>query len=503
MCILDFDLSLKRVNNSFSRILGYTKEELIGTKGTDYVHPEDIPLLIRELNNLIYNTTPMITYSNRFRCKDGSYKWIEWTNTPILEERLFYSVGRDVTKRKKLEENNTLYQKRLEALVKMNNMADATIKETGVFALEEMVNLTGSELGWLGFVNEDESQVTMFAWSNNAMLKCRIGNKPLTFSVNQGGLWAKAIHQRRIVITNNYAEEIDKKGLPEGHVPLKNILSVPIFDGKRIVMQAVVANKGQDYDQADANQLTLLINGYWSFIQQKKAEEERMKTQQELHRLDRLNLIGQMAAGIGHEVRNPMTTVRGFLQMLSKKEELCKYKGYYNLMIEELDRANSIITEFLSLVRNNPSDLQPQNLNKIIDDLYPLVQADALNSNNDIIIKQTPLPDINISKNEIHQLILNMIRNGLDAMKNTGYITIKTFMERGEIVLAIKDEGSGIDPGIIDKLGTPFLTTKAEGTGLGLATCYRIAERHNARIEVESSPKGTTFYIKFKNNQSL
>ncbi|NLI92145.1 MAG: PAS domain S-box protein [Peptococcaceae bacterium] len=322
-CIADYNLKILRVNQAFTKEFGYCKEELIGTKITDYVYPEEISPLDSEFKNLIECSEPLLIAITRFRCKNGSYQWIEWTNTPVPGEKVFYSIGRNIT--------------------------------------------------------------------------------------------------------------------------------------------------------------------------------ERIITQTEMARLDRLNLIGQMAAGIGHEVRNPMTTVRGLLQLLGLREENSHNVKYFQLMIDEIDRANSIISEFLSLARNNPSELQLLNLNHIIDDLYPLLLADVLISNSDIVVEQTPLPDIYLNKKEIHQLLLNLVRNGLEAMKETrsGNITIKTFLENEEIVLVVMDEGPGIDPSILPKIGTPFLTTKKEGTGLGLATCFSIAERHNARIKVESRPTGTIFYIRF------
>lgn len=225
---------------------------------------------------------------------------------------------------------------------------------------------------------------------------------------------------------------------------------------------------------------------------------DQVRNENELLRLDRLNLIGQMAAGIGHEVRNPMTTVRGFLQILSEKIECSKYQDYYAMMIEELDRANSIITDFLSLSSNKPSNAQFYNLNKIIDDLFPLLQADALNADHSILWEKLPVSDLKIDRNEIHQLIINLVRNGIEAMKMGGRVTIRTFSDGDETVLAIKDEGTGIGPEILDKIGTPFLTTKEQGTGLGLATCYSIAERNNARIDLNTSSAGTTFFVRFK-----
>jgi len=221
--------------------------------------------------------------------------------------------------------------------------------------------------------------------------------------------------------------------------------------------------------------------------------------QNEITRLDRLNLVGEMAASIGHEVRNPMTTVRGFLQMLSRKPELLNFNDFFTLMIEELDRANAIISEFLSLAKNKAVSLEPHNLNSIIKSIEPLIQADAAISDKCLRLELSDIPDLLVDAKEIRQLILNLTRNGLEAMPPGKAITIKTYQEGNEAILAVQDEGHGIDPNLLEKLGTPFLTTKETGTGLGLPICYSIAKRHNAEITIETGANGTTFGVLFKN----
>jgi PAS domain S-box-containing protein len=224
---------------------------------------------------------------------------------------------------------------------------------------------------------------------------------------------------------------------------------------------------------------------------------ERKHWETEMARFDRLNLVGEMAASIAHEVRNPMTTVRGFLQMLEQKSECSTYKSYFDIMVEELDRANSIITEFLSLAKNRVIELTPKNLNAIIKSIVPLLQADALVNNKCIYIELEEIPDLLLDEKEIRQLLFNIARNGLEAMPPGGTLTIHTFSENNEIVLALQDQGSGIPQEILEKLGTPFFTTKETGTGLGLAVCYSIASRHNAVIRLETGSTGTTFYVRF------
>lgn len=224
----------------------------------------------------------------------------------------------------------------------------------------------------------------------------------------------------------------------------------------------------------------------------------RRNLEQDVSRLDRLNTVGQMAASVAHEIRNPMTTVRGYLQFFANKHEFSNYTKQFGLMIDELDRTNTIIKEYLALSQHRTIDLRLYNLNAIIESLFPLVKADANADNKDIQLQLEKIPEIYLDEKEIRQLILNLIRNGLEAMPSGGTITISTFQKADEIILSVIDEGPGIPPHILENLGKPFLTTKENGTGLGLATCYRIANRHQAIIRVQSTSTGSIFNICFK-----
>lgn len=221
-----------------------------------------------------------------------------------------------------------------------------------------------------------------------------------------------------------------------------------------------------------------------------------------MSRLERLHLVGEMAASIGHELRNPMTTVRGYLQFLGDKKEYFQDRDSFNLMIEELDRANSIITEFLSLAKNKMVKLERNNLDKVVLNIFPLIQAQAIAHDMTIELDLGQTLDLHLDDKEIRQLILNLVCNGLESMPPGGTLGIKTSVHDQEVVLAIQDQGHGIEPDILDKLGTPFLTTKSDGTGLGLAVCYGIAARHNASIDINTSEKGTTFNICFPINRN-
>jgi len=226
---------------------------------------------------------------------------------------------------------------------------------------------------------------------------------------------------------------------------------------------------------------------------------EQKNLEKGIARLDRLNIIGKMAASMSHEVRNPMTTVRGFLQLLAKKEYNGKYKEYYELMLSELDRANDILTEYLSVARPRDPDFKMQDLNKILISLQPLLQADAHKIGKIFTFDLGVIPESLLDDGEIRQLILNLCRNGLEAMSEGGKtVTVTTFLQGDEVILSITDEGPGISEEMIEKLGTPFLSTKDNGTGLGLAVCYGIVAKHKATMEVSTSPTGTTFLVKFR-----
>ncbi len=241
----------------------------------------------------------------------------------------------------------------------------------------------------------------------------------------------------------------------------------------------------------------LVIRTFYDVTERKEAEQELSRLHSEMSRLERLNIVGQMAAGIAHEIRNPMTTVRGYLQLLGEKMEFQALRTTLDLMVEELDRANSIITEFLSFVRNSPMESHYQNINDILRNLYPLLEADAYSQNKKIKLEAGVTPDILLNSKEISQLILNLSRNGFEAMRAGGTLKLSTYIADQQVVFSVEDEGSGISGETSEKLGTPFFTTKENGTGLGLVTCYNIADRHKAKIDFKSCSGKTTFFVRF------
>ena len=180
-----------------------------------------------------------------------------------------------------------------------------------------------------------------------------------------------------------------------------------------------------------------------------------------------------------------------------RKPPLTPYNEQFALMISELDRASGIITEFLSLAKNRFVQQESCSLSELITELLPLIEATAMLESKVVFPVLESTAAIFADPKEIRQLILNIAKNGLEAMEPGGILTVKTYEQNNHVVLAIADNGCGISEEMLTKLGTPFMTTKTTGTGLGLPICYSIADRHNAKIRVVSDSGGTEFQFHF------
>jgi len=226
---------------------------------------------------------------------------------------------------------------------------------------------------------------------------------------------------------------------------------------------------------------------------------EVTRLKDEINRVERLSLVGQMAASITHEIRNPMAVIRGFIQLMRERSPNHQHE-YYRIIIEELDRANAIINDFLSLAQNRVVDMEYRSLHDILNDLVPLLWADANMRGQSIELDLCEqMPAIEMNEKEIKQMVLNLARNGMEAMDEKGQLTIGTRVtDDNRIELRVSDTGKGIPPDKLSKLFEPFFTTKSRGTGLGLPLCLSIAERHNGKIDVRSvEGRGTTFVVSF------
>ncbi|MCE5269849.1 PAS domain S-box protein [bacterium] len=202
---------------------------------------------------------------------------------PDEDIELLLSISRIITgaiERKQASMEIMANMQRTEALLQLGRMTDVALKEITDFALEKAIEITGSQIGYLAFVNEDESILTINSWSKSALEECAVVDRPIIYPLVETGLWGEAVRQRKPIITNDYsAENAWKKGLPKGHVSLLRHMNTPIFDNSRIVLVAGVGNKEEDYSENDCQQLTLLMQGMWHLIEHKRTEDALRLTQ--------------------------------------------------------------------------------------------------------------------------------------------------------------------------------------------------------------------------------
>ncbi len=214
-------------------------------------------------------------------------------------------------------------------------------------------------------------------------------------------------------------------------------------------------------------------------------------------RVEQLHLIGQLAAGIGHEIRNPLTVVKGLLQLMQSKNVVMEDVDYYDIMISELDRTASMLTDYVSLAKPTPAIVKTCRLDEIATRLLPLLWADC--QHKEIIFHHDihVIPEITANEGEIRQIILNLCRNACDAMDGGKILLFRVYSDGDHAGIEICDQGKGIPDDVISQIGLPFITTKDSGTGLGLFLSYTLVKRNHGKIHFVTGEHGTTFRITF------
>ncbi|KQL54850.1 histidine kinase [Heyndrickxia shackletonii] len=224
---------------------------------------------------------------------------------------------------------------------------------------------------------------------------------------------------------------------------------------------------------------------------------EKIGLQEQLQKSDTLSVVGELAAGIAHEIRNPMTALKGFIQLLemSIKED---HSMYFKVIMSELRRIESTITEFLILAKPQAIQFKNNDMRKVMQETLELLNGQALMNNVQFNFKYADeLPDVFCEPNQMKQVFINIIKNAIEVMPEGGFVTITIDNQPNEYIhIVIEDEGEGIPEKKIKRLGEPFYTTKERGTGLGLMVSYKIIKEHKGKVEVESEVGvGTKFHI--------
>lgn len=218
---------------------------------------------------------------------------------------------------------------------------------------------------------------------------------------------------------------------------------------------------------------------------------DRKRDEELLRRSDKLNIAGHLAAGVAHEIRNPLTAIKGFIQ-LSRSGQL--KSDFHNVILAEIDQIERIITEFLLLAKPQSSNFHRTGLQPLTEHVLTLVQAQANMSNVEVAAEfGTDIPDIYGDENKLKQVFVNLMKNAIESMNDGGTVTLKVERKGDlDVMVRIEDEGVGISEELRKKLGEPFYSTKEKGTGLGLMVSFKIISEHHGHIDFQHAKGGGT-----------
>ncbi|MBI0577270.1 PAS domain S-box protein [Neobacillus cucumis] len=442
------------VSPSCEKILGFKADEIIGQHFSVLLHPEDKEKAFQEREKVIALLEDS-RGSYRYVKKDGSFVWIESICNPIVDHDTkniieIVSVIRDITERKQAEEELWSRKKAFRDLVEHSPDAVIIAKDEKILFINETgISLLGPE-----------------------RMENFISRSLLDF-----------IH-------------------PEDHQEAKKRIK-SIVDGNRTEFKPykIIRFDGSTFDGE--------VKGIPTFFQKQSAQHiiirdvtEKKKTQELLRNSEKLTIAGQLAAGIAHEVRNPLTAIKGFLQLM---EAQVKNKTYFEIIQSEMERIELILSELLVLAKPQDLKFENENIQILINDVKTLIDTHAIMNNILIeIVNECKDLTINCDKNQLKQVFINFLKNAIEAMPDGGSITIeiKQYSE-DKVKIFFKDTGRGIPHHILKRIGEPFFTTKENGTGLGIMISKQIIENHNGSVHIWSDDKGSIIEVIIPVNNGL
>lgn len=434
--VLNEDGKYKYISPAVTVQLGYERGQLAGFGPSDFIYVADKPLFEKAIQAVLKGDLAIsITY--RAQHKDGHYLWTEANVKCINEEKNskeILLICRDITQRKKMEKKLNESNERIHNI--LESISD-------------------------GFVAIDNE--ARFIYVNKAAVKILNNSRDKL-------LGYKCVEVLPEFITTELLQQYEV--VKAKKVPVK-------FEMHSEVLNATYAIRM--YPMKD------IISIYFLDI----TEQKNMETW--LRKTEKLSLVGQLAAGVAHEIRNPMTSIKGFMQLVKATKEFKEF--YIDIILTELERTETIIYEFLSLAKPNETGLMEKtSIKGILEKVIQLLDSQALMQG---ITIHTSFPKdfvIQCNGNQMKQVFINIIQNAIEASHINGNISISLLdKDNHNIVIRIQDEGCGIPADRLHKLGEPFYSTKEKGTGLGLLVTYKIIEGHKGKLNFASEEgKGTT-----------
>lgn len=432
--------------------LNASMQEMLGLKQEDglqslvpFIAPDYVEQMLEHVQKALKGNAQ--TYETVAIHKEGHLVFLKVTNIPIIVQDEIvgvYGIAKDITRQKGKEEELRQTKELLESL--FHHSADSIL----LLSLDSVVQ------------DINEAAKNVFGWEVD----------------EAKGLFCPMIPEDRREELQRVRESIQSgkevvgletiRRKKDGTLIDVSITFSPLKDGKgNIIGMAAIA----------------------------RDISERKRTEELLSRSEKLSAIGQLAASIAHEIRNPLTSIKGFIQFFRGNIQ----EQFVDLMLSELERIELIVTEFLLLAKPHATHFIEKNINSIIRHTLPIIEAQAImNKVNIVASLMNPLSLIHCDENKIKQVLINVFQNAIEAMPNGGTIHVSTELQENEVLIQVTDDGHGIPNERIKKLGEPFYSNKEKGTGLGLMVCFKIMEEHGGRMEFESKEgHGTTVRIFF------
>ncbi len=497
--------------------------------------PEEVKKEMEKSSSLLQNY-----FLFRHRRADGSIRDVDVFSNKVnvAGKALLYSIIHDVTERMRYEFLAT-FRLRILQLAETSS-----VKELLQTALVEAQRLTQSSIGFVFFLSKDQMSLSLQACSPDSLKNSYpMDGKGEETRLDNAGVWADAVRERRSVIHNDCSALPDGNSIHECYLQVKRELVVPIIRDDRVVAIMGIGNKPGEYDESDVEWVDILANLSWDIVAKKIAEDEREKMHNQLHHSQKMDMVCQLAAGLAHEINNPLNFIAiNFAniqeavsdlkimlmeyQAVTKKleagafspldlEKLRKKESELDLdtlvndipdILAESRRGFDRITTIINGIRNLSQQETFDNkvafdINKGIIDILALTRHEYRLCAN-IKTSLGKLPLLHCNPEQIKQVLFNLIINSVHAIqsqrrRSNGIITIQTWFDSANISCSISDDGPGIPDAIRKNIFNPFFTTKSpgKGTGLGLSITWDIiVNKHNGTISVETPAEGGTVF---------
>ncbi len=502
--VIDRTGTIEFINDYALKLLGYTFNEVSGKNWFDlFISNIDT---VNEIRNYFATAKVPGHLEYLLKTKDGSQRSIRWSNTMLRNTEGEFtgtaSIGEDITERKELE-SILDFRYRLIELANQSDM-DAVIQ----FTLDTAEIMTRSKIGFFHYMGDDQNTLNLQTWSTNTLKHmCNAEGKGLHYSIDKAGVWVDCVKQKKAVIHNDYESLAHKKGLPEGHAPIKRELVVPIIRDNKIKALIGIGNKPDNYTQHDIETVTILADAAWNIFFSKQTESALRESESRLRELN--STKDKFFSIIAHDLKSPFQGLIGYSNMLvneyddlTNEERKQFINGIYDLSNSTFKLLDNLLE--WSRIQKNNKDYFPQPTNLYTESAITLsLLSETARTKNIILDNRIDEEDIVFADRNMLQTVLrNLVSNSIKFSHSNSKIIISSRKVENEIEITIKDFGVGISKENLDNLfriDTQVSTKGTQneiGTGLGLILCKEMIELNGGKIWAESEIyKGSRFYF--------